>query len=76
MSQGASFVVVLIQVISRESGSCKGYAVPPDQPQTTPFLSTIYKLIGQYYALSHTIAGRARMKASDGRLAALGNPKL
>jgi hypothetical protein len=76
MSQSAGFVVFLIQVISRESGSSKGYAVPPDQPQTTPFRSTIYKFIGQYYALSHTIAGRARMKAADGRPAALGNPKL
>jgi hypothetical protein len=36
-------------------------------------------LVGQYYAeyaLSHTIEGRARMKASDGRPAAPGNPKL
>jgi hypothetical protein len=32
--------------------------------------------IGQYYALSHTIAGKARMKASDSRPAAPGNPKL
>ncbi len=32
--------------------------------------------VGQYYALSHTIAGRARMKVSDGRPAAPGNTEL
>jgi hypothetical protein len=36
----------------------------------------ISQVIGQYYALSHTIAGRARMKASDGRPAAPGNTEL
>jgi hypothetical protein len=33
----------------------------------------IYKCVGQYYALSRTIVGRARIKASDGRPAELDN---
>jgi len=32
-----------------------------------------YRALGQYYALSRTIVGRARIKASDGRPAELDN---
>jgi hypothetical protein len=47
-----------------------------DDSQVNSDTRYIDSAIGQYYALSHTIAGRTRMKASDGRPAAPGNPKL